>query len=81
MCTIHNVAWHAYGTCKYAGSYMHPVHDKQETLLNVRGSGDSQNLKGQEILRSLYKCKKAILIKYWRGGGGWSFFLHKNRPS
>ena len=53
MCKIHNVAWHAYCTCKYAGSYMHPVHDKQETSLNVRGSGDSQNLKGQEILRSL----------------------------
>ena len=26
-----------------AGSYMHPVHDKQETLLNVRGIEDSLN--------------------------------------
>ena len=23
---IYNVAWHAYRTCTYAGSYTHPVH-------------------------------------------------------
>lgn len=51
-CTIHNVAWHAYGTCKYAGSHMHPKHDQQETSLNMKGGGDSQNLRGQEIFRS-----------------------------
>lgn len=51
-CTIHNVAWHAYGTCKYAGSHMHPKHDQQEISLNMKGGGDSQNLRGQEIFRS-----------------------------
>ena len=46
------MAWHAYGTCKYASSHMHPKHDKQETSLNMKGGGDSQNLRGQEIFRS-----------------------------
>ena len=31
---------------------MHPVHDKQETSLNVRNGGDSQSLRGQDILGS-----------------------------
>ena len=44
---------------------------KQDTSLNVRGNGDSQNLKGQETLRSL-NCtnekKLSIFIKYVGGG-------------
>ena len=72
-CTIHNVAWHAYGTCKYAGSHIHPKHDQQETSLNMKGSGDSQNLRGQEIFRSS-NCtneKKNAIEKCHRilGGG------------
>ena len=49
---------HVYGTYTYAGSYMHPVHCKQEMLLNLRVCGDSQNLIGQEILRSSYCTNK-----------------------
>ena len=43
----------------------------QDTSLNVRGNGDSQNLKGQEILRSLNftnEKKLSIFIKYVGGG-------------
>ena len=48
------------------------MHDKQETSLNVRDGGDSQNLRGQDILRSSNCTKKnkkktsLLLI----GGGG-----------
>ena len=66
----------------HAGSYMHPVHDKQETSLNVRGGGNSQTLRGQDILRSS-NCtnKKAMFYNYvWAGGGSISThtpsFLH-----
>ena len=68
-CPIHNMAWLAYGTCTYAGSYMHPVHDKQETSVNVRGDGDCQKLRGQEILRSS-NCTKKLLQILGMGGGG-----------
>ena len=64
------MTWDVYGTFTYAGSYMHPVHDKQETSLNVRDGGDSQNLRGQDILRSS-NCtnkKKTISSSYWRRG-------------
>lgn len=34
----------------HAGSYMHPVHDKQETSLDVRDGEDSQTLRGGRFL-------------------------------
>ena len=61
-----------YGTCTYAGSHVHPEHDKQETSLSMKGGGDSQNLRGQETLRSS-NCaneKTTIFIKYFGRGGG-----------
>ena len=60
-----------YATCTYAGSHVHPEHDKQETSLSMKGGGDSQNLRGQEILRSS-NCaneKKCYLHKILGGGG------------
>lgn len=63
---------HVYGTYTYAGSYMHPVHCKQEMLLNLRVCGDSQNLIGQEILRSSYctNKKNRYLVQIFERGGG-----------
>ena len=46
QCGIHTVHVHV-----HVDSNMHPVHDKEETSLNVRGSWDSQNLRGQDILK------------------------------
>ena len=68
-CTIHNVAWHAYGTCKYAGSHMHPKHYQQETSLNMKGGGDNQNLEDRRFLEvQIAQMKKnAIFIEYWEG--------------
>ena len=44
---------------------------KQETSLNVRGFGESQNVRGQEILGSSNCTNKTnIFSKYWGGGGG-----------
>lgn len=69
---------HVYGTYTYAGSYMHPVHCKQEMLLNLRVCGDSQNLIGQEILRSSYCTNKKTryLVQIFEGGGG-VLYAHK----
>ena len=63
---IHIVTWDVYRSFTYAGSYMHPVHNKQETSLNVRDGGDSQNLKGQGILRSSNCTNKKKSSYYWK---------------
>ena len=60
-CPLHDVAGHAYGTCTYTGSYMHPVHDKQETSLNARGGGGSQTWEDRRFLDvQIVQIKKAL---------------------
>ena len=52
---------------------MHPEHDKQETSLNMKGGRDSQNLRGQEILRSSNCTNEKKMLSSlnigWRRGG------------
>ena len=49
----------------HAGSYMYPVHDKQETSLNVRDGEDSQTVRGQEILRRSNCTNKKAMFYYY----------------
>ena len=68
-CALHNLTSHAYGKCTYAGSYMHLLHDKQETSLNVRGGGDSQNFR-RFLEIQIVQIKKALSSSNITEGGG-----------
>ena len=60
---------------KYAGSHMHSKHDQQETSLNMKGGGDSQNLRGQEIFRNSNCTNKNKIISSSNIGRGWGHLV------